>query len=228
MIGQMRLQWWRDQVTEIVDGKGPSKGHPVAEPLSAVVDKRSLTSAKFLTLLDAREQDMSDTPPATMESLVEYCHGTSATLASLALDVLAVSDSTTVDAAQYVGTAWALSGIARAVRHRALAGHIVMLPGDAMASAGLALQDLQSPDKAGAAADIIKCVCDESLNYIVQARETRNRLDLVALPVLLQATLAESYIKEIQRAGYRIYDPRLKNGRPAVAKLWWNAWRKRY
>lgn len=228
MIGQMRLQWWRDQVTEIVDGKGPSKGHPVAEPLSKVIEKRNLASTKFLTLLDAREQDMSDTPPATMEALVEYCSGTSATLASLALNVLAVSDTSTGKAAQHVGTAWALAGVVRSVRHRALAGHLVMLPGSAMEAAGITPQDLQSPDRAEAAADIIKSVCDESLNDIRQARAERDRVDLRALPVLLQATLADSYVRGIERADYRIYDSRLKNSRPAVARLWWNAWRKRY
>lgn len=228
MIGQMRLQWWRDQLTEIVDGKGPSKGHPVAEPLAALIVKRHLSPAHFFKLLDARELDMADVPPATLKDLVEYCHGSSATLALLGLDVLGVSDEITQKAAENVGTAWALTGVARSVRHRAQTGHMVMLPDDALKAAGLSVQDLQSPDKAEAAMGTLRDIVEAARGYIGTAREQRNGVDLRALPVLLQATLAVPYLNALERCEYRVYDPRLKILRPAVARLWVNAWRKRY
>lgn len=228
MIGQMRLQWWRDQITEIVDGKGASKGHPVAEPLAALFESERLSPANFLKLLEAREQDMADTPPSTVDELVRYCHGTSATLAVLGLNVLGVSDDVTQSSAKHVGTAWALSGVARSVRHRALAGHVVMLPGDDLEAAGLTTQDLQSPEKSEAASNIVKNVSEKARDCIALARDERDSVDLRALPVLLQATLAASYLKKLEYCDYHIYDPRLRATRPAVAKLWWNAWRKRY
>lgn len=228
MIGQMRLQWWRDQFTEIVDGKGPSKGHPVAEPLAAVVAKRRLSPSRFFKLLDAREFDMADASPPTMKDLVDYCHGTSATLALLGLEVLGVSDEVTQQAAESVGTAWALTGVARSVRHRAQAGHMVMLPDDALRAAGLSVQDLQIPDKADASVEAIKTIVEGARDCIRTARKQRNGIDLRALPVLLQATLAVPYLNTLERCEYRVYDPRLRTTRPAVARLWLNAWRKRY
>ena len=66
MIGQMRLQWWRDVITAVSEGKGAPKGHPVAEPLAVLVESQTLSLGNFLSLLEAREQDMSEDPPKTM------------------------------------------------------------------------------------------------------------------------------------------------------------------
>lgn len=228
MIGQMRLQWWRDQLTEIFDGKGPSKGHPVAEPLAEIIERRSLSSEGFFKILAAREQDLADSPPAQMVDLIRYCEDTSAALAVLGLEVLGVSDAVSQGAAEKAATAWALVGIARSTRHRAQAGRVPMLPADAMHAVGLTSQDLQSPDKAAAASGIIRTLSDKAAGLLDEARQHRNTIDIKAIPVLLQATLASSYVKDLVRADYDIYDPREKTSSLPVAKLWWNAWRKRY
>lgn len=227
MIGQMRLQWWRDTLTDISQGKGAPKGHPVAEDLATLMVSRSLNLDHFLSLLDAREQDMTDEPPRRMEDLIAYCRGSSVGLAFLALDVLGVRDEQSRRASELVATAWALTGIARAVRHHALAGR-VMLPTDGLEREGLAVQSLQSPDTAGPSAVLIREVCDQARTVLDEGRSFQRRIDFKALPVLVLATLADRYLAEMKTAEYQIYDPRLMRQRPAVARLWWNAWRKRY
>lgn len=227
MIGQMRLQWWRDTLTAICDGKGAPKGHPVAEELAILIEKYSLPLDFFLSIVDAREGDMTDEPPETMEKLVEYCGGTSTGLARLALILLGVRDKPSQDAAQSLATGWALTGIARAARHFALAGR-TMLPADALAKRGLAVQDLQNPETAKASAEIISEICARAQAFIEEARRHQRSVNLLALPVLLPATLADGYLKTLKAGEYNIYDPRIMRQRPAVARLWWNAWRKRY
>ncbi|MDE0800689.1 MAG: phytoene/squalene synthase family protein [Rhodospirillaceae bacterium] len=227
VIGQMRLQWWRDTLTNISQGKGAPKGHPVAENLAALMGSRSLTLEHFLSLLDERELDMMDEPPCSMKDLIAYCRGSSVGLSLLALDVLGVNDAGSRRAAESVATAWALTGIARAVRHYALAGR-VMLPGDGLKQHGLAVQSLQDPDTAGPAAALIEEVCDQAQVFLEEARVVQRSINLKALPVLLLATLADRYLADIKTAEYQIYDPRLMRQHPAVARLWWNAWRKRY
>ena len=129
--------------------------------------------------------------------------------------------------AESIATAWALTGVARAVRFLALAGR-VMLPADAMAKQGLALQDLQNPETAKPVATIVSEVCNAARDHLVAARENRNAVDLEGLPIFLQASLAESYLNTFAQAEYRIFDPRVIRQRPNVARLWWNNWRKRY
>ena len=227
MIGQMRLQWWRDVLTAIAAGDGPPKGHPVAEPLAALIQVQSLPLDPFLALLEAREQDLSDDPPATMNDLVRYCRGSSAGLAVLGVKVIGVDDEVSCETAESIATAWALAGIARAVRFLALAGR-VMLPTAAMSNQGLALQDLQNPETAKPVADIVSEVCNLARDHLAKARENRNTVDLKGLPIFLPATLADSYLDMFARAEYQIFDSRVIRQRPNVARLWWSNWRKRY
>lgn len=227
IIGQMRLQWWRDTLIAICQGDGAPKGHPVAESLATVIKTFSLSPAPFLALLDARAQDMSDTPPQTMDDLVLYCRGTSVGLSDLALGILGVEDQESKEAAAKVATAWALTGIARSVRHHALAGR-VMLPEQELNAQGLAVQDLQNPESAGPSASILSDLCFIAESYLEEARKAQKRVDLRALPILLSATLADGYLKTMNAAGYQVYEPRMMRQRPAVARLWWNAWRKRF
>lgn len=228
MIGQMRVQWWRDQLTEINDGKGPAKGHPVAEPLAKLIEAGTLPSELFFALLDSRAQDLAETSPPSMTDVEKYCQGTSGTLAQLGTAVLGASDEASRTAADSVGTAWALTGLARSVHHRAMSGHLSMLPVEQMQACGLDEQDLQVPDKAAKASDIIKAICAAAETRLNDARDHRKDVDRRALPVLMQATLATAYLKTLKRAAYRVHSPTVLASRPAVAKLWWNAWRKRY
>ena len=78
------------------------------------------------------------------------------------------------------------------------------------------------------AAPLIEEVCDQAQIFLEKARSVQRRIDFKALPVLLLATLADRYLAEMKAAEYQIYDPRLMRQRPSVARLWWNAWRKRY
>ncbi|MEQ9111360.1 MAG: phytoene/squalene synthase family protein [Rhodospirillaceae bacterium] len=227
MIGQMRLQWWRDTLTAISEGKGPPKGHPVAESLADLVEGMKLSATYFHDLLAAREQDMEDEPPGTLDDLVEYCRGTSATLSHLALEALDVKDEKTHFAAENVGIAWALTGIARAVHFYAAAGR-TFLPGEALTAHGLAIQDLQDPKTIGPAQGIIRDICALAHHHLQIARENRRAIDLRGLPVLLPATISTAYLKTLKEAEYKIADPRVALQKAPVARLWWNAWRKTY
>lgn len=227
MIGQMRLQWWRDVFAAISSGDGPPKGHPVAEPLAALIEMQSLPLEPFLAALDAREQDLSEDPPANLSDLVAYCRGSSAGIATLGLRTLGVSDDQSLQTADNIATAWALTGISRAARFLALAGRI-MLPHEAMQKQGLVLQDLQNPESAGPSSSVISEVCVAARDHLAAARQYRNVVDLKGLPVFLVATLADSYLTGLERADYQIYDPNVIRQRPAIARLWWNNWRKRF
>lgn len=227
MIGQMRLQWWRDVFTSISAGDGPPKGHPVAEPLAALIETQSLPLEPFLAVLDAREQDLSEDPPAKLSDLVAYCRGSSAGIATLGLQTLGVSDDQSLQTADNVATGWVLTGISRAARFLALAGR-VMLPLESMQKQGLVLQDLQNPESAGASSSVISEVCDAARNHLAAARQNKNAVDLKGLPVFLLATLADSYLSGLERAEYNIYDTNVIRQRPAIARVWWNNWRKRF
>src|SRR3981189_3867719 len=51
MLGQIRLQWWRENIAAAFEG-GPFRHHPVVEPLAAVIRDLRLTRDHFDRLID--------------------------------------------------------------------------------------------------------------------------------------------------------------------------------
>src|SRR5204862_1731916 len=79
MLGQIRLQWWREVLDAAYAG-APPRNHPVAIALTAAIREFGLTRELFDRLVDTRERDMADEPPASLAALGAYAQGTSAPL----------------------------------------------------------------------------------------------------------------------------------------------------
>ncbi len=114
VLGRIRLQWWRETIAAIYAG-GPARRHPVAEALAATIRERGLTRAYLDRLIEAREADFSEEPPAALAVLEDYAEGTSSQLLYLALEALGVRDPPAVEAGRHVGIAYALAGLLRAM-----------------------------------------------------------------------------------------------------------------
>src|SRR5205823_2131126 len=111
MLGQIRLQWWREVIEAAYSG-APARPHEVAAPLTAMIREYRLSRQLFDRLIDAREEDLADEPPARMAALEAYAEGTSANLVRLALEILAGENAGNtprlIDVAVHVGIAYAL------------------------------------------------------------------------------------------------------------------------
>src|SRR5213595_4172697 len=103
MLGQIRLQWWREVVTAAFVGE-PPRHHLVAVPLTAAIRNCRLTRAHFDRLIDTRERDLVDEAPADLAALEDYAEGTSAPLVQLGLEVLGVRGRDAHDTARQVGS----------------------------------------------------------------------------------------------------------------------------
>ena len=65
MLGQIRLQWWRDAIEGIYAG-APPRRHEVLDGLAGAIARHGLSRAAFDALIDGRETDLSDEPPADL------------------------------------------------------------------------------------------------------------------------------------------------------------------
>src|SRR5215471_3773052 len=74
MMGLMRLQWWRDSIAEIY--AGGERRHQVVQPLASAIRRHALDRTLFDRLIDTREADLSETPPADLPSLLAYVDAT--------------------------------------------------------------------------------------------------------------------------------------------------------
>lgn len=74
MIAEMRLQWWRDALEEIAEGR-PVRNHEVSTPLADVLDAEG---ARCLDkLIEARRWDITRDPFASRDAFWDYLDATS-------------------------------------------------------------------------------------------------------------------------------------------------------
>lgn len=110
ILGQMRLQWWREAIEAVQAGK-PAPAHETAAPLGALLKDEPQLAPLLLELLEARERDLDDAPFTGIEELEAYARASSAPL------LQAIGENN-----PDIATGYALVGILRAVPAELKAG----------------------------------------------------------------------------------------------------------
>lgn len=215
MIGQIRLQWWREAIDGIYAG-APRK-HAVVDALAAAVAASRPARAEFEALIDAREFDLAGRAPATLAELEAYCEGTSARLLRLAAAMLGADLAMEQGALADLGAAWALTGLIRAIPFHARARRRY-IPDEVAAEAGLSEQALFGfrPDAALArAARVLAAAAERRLDRL-------RPITGPARPLMLFAPLARAYLRRLARREYEVMDRAIELGAVRkIALLWW-------
>ena len=228
MLGRIRLQWWRDAIGEIYAGLAPRR-HEVVEALSATIREQRLSQAHFEALLTAREQDLAEEAPASMEALEAYAEGSSASLVMLALEALGVRDAAAQQAGTSVGIAYGLAGLLAAVPFHARMKR-VYLPRDVTDSNGLDIAGTLFELRASPALEeSVKEIAALARYHLTAARAQRQAVPPAAMPALLPAVLAERRLALLDRLGHNVMDPRFARVDPLQSwRLSWAALRGVY
>ena len=209
LLGEIRLQWWRDTINAIYEGIKPD--HPVALGLAWAIEKYELSKNLFEQYLEVRSFDLLGTPPATLLELENYAKGTSGTLHELMAEVLLVKPSLKIRlAARNGGTAWALSGLLVAIPFHTSQGRSY-LPADLP-------EDVR-----------VVAVVEAAERYVNEARSARLLVPHSLLPAMLPITLVEYNLQKLVRCGFDPSDVRLQ--RLSISRLfsfYWKVVRKRY
>ncbi len=229
MLGQIRLQWWRDTIDQLFEKGAPTgQSHPVAQDLALVIRQRGLSRSPFDRLIDSRETDLDDEPLADMTALEDYAEGTSSTLNYLSLEVLGLGEhDDAMRAARHVGIAWALTGLLRALPFHAAAGR-VMMPSALLQAAGVSREELLRGETSPNLKTMTRDVAQRIRDHLARARQYRDTLPKAALAALLTAPLADAYLARLARVDHDPMNTTWSLTRPHVARLAVHAMIKRY
>ncbi len=211
VLGQMRLQWWRDVMEAIFAGSPPS--NEIARALSHTVRQFTLDREKMGRLINAREFDLLDEAPDDLAALEHYLDASAAELADLALTILGIGaeDKSTRAAARHVSLAFGLSGIVRATPFLA-AQRRTMIPKASLAAAGIRPDDLFTGRPVPGLGDAARHLAERAVFHLEQAasdpkRGTDGRR--VGAPVFLWGRLAGYDLARLRKSGFDPYDRRL-------------------
>jgi NADH dehydrogenase [ubiquinone] 1 alpha subcomplex assembly factor 6 len=226
MMGQIRLQWWREVIENAP--RGDLRKHPVAIALASTIRAHALPPEPLEALLVARERDLENEPPESLADLEAYAQATSSTLIELALAVLGERGDAARKAARHVGIAWALTGLLRAVPFHA-ARRQIFLPRDLTAAAGLDIEALVAGRPGAPLQDVARQIAGAARGHLQQGRALRREVPRRAVPALLPAVLATRYLDRLERRGFSLFDGTLQQAPgDRAARLLWAALRGRY
>lgn len=214
MLGRIRLQWWREALDGIYDGK-PRK-HAVVEPLADAVKQYDLPRVLFDKIIDGRELDLEDEPPRDLEAFEAYAANTSAALSRLAAMILGLQEEVALQSADHVGSAWAMIGLLRAVAFHA-ARKRSFLPTDLADKHGLERGDLFELRRSDALVKVTEEVAKRVEKHLKEARAHRQRFERSTVAAVLPAVIARQYLKNLAAAGWDPLAPRAQGPNHGLA-----------
>lgn len=198
-IGLIRLQWWREAIAEIYEGK-EVREHEVVEALAQVIKDHDLPREDFDHLIYAREFDLEDRAPKNLEGFLNYCDYTTTPLYRLALQICGEkceSAQVTCESVRY-----ARIGILRAIPFMRI-NRRVMLPKDILTKYKLSAQKICDFNQFEKISKIVKEILDGNDQFRYDQTPIKSRF--------LKAVRAVTalYTTQLESVQYDVFDPRL-------------------
>jgi phytoene synthase len=215
--GEVRLQWWRDVLTDTA--RGDAGANPVAAALIETVRRFALPVPTLLDLIDAHTFDLYDEPMATLADLERYAAATSAGALRLAALMLNGGEGAGCgDAIHHAGIALAMTDILFLLPLHAARGQLY-LPGDILAAHAAQPHDIFAGRSTGALNEALAELRAIVRSHLESMRASAKDIPREILPALLPLALVPSRLARLERD-----DP----FRPTVVPQWrrqWFLWR---
>lgn len=209
ILGLMRQQWWREGLEEA--RQGLRRSHPVFQALPQILLASKDAEQDLELLFKTREQDMEEVPILDWGDWHSYTQGTGGVLMRLALRLRPILSSNALQAADAMGTAYAMIGLIRALPSH-LEQQRIYLPRAAFAQAGLRIEDAQHPENPAALKRLVKTCAQYAHDKLEDAQYFWPSLDREERLLLRPRGLAKLYLAQLIKADFEIESPRLYPG----------------
>jgi len=197
MLGEIRLQWWRESIDSIVEGN--PRSHDIMPTLAQAICGYDISGEMLKDIIDGRAQELYDDSPKDLKDLEQYLGQTAGNLACLAGHILGGKDCD--DLSRRLGIAWGYVGIIRSVSYN-IALNKNFIPLDLMNEFEINEAKFLSPERPKNAKEIIRVLCQQAEDHLNDIREHKGRLNPDCRSAFLLSSLARSYLKMIRKADY--------------------------
>jgi phytoene synthase len=191
MMGEIRLEWWRETLAGA--RAGVPRNHDVARALTILFATIALPAEPFEAMIAARGFDSSADTLADRVAVESYCDATSGNLMRLATRILGGGDDA---AAHDAGIAYALSGIVRSIAHHA-ARHKSYLPESLMQAVDLTKEQLFAGHERDKVRAIVVQMAIWAREHLEKARGLRIPREI--LPAFLPASLVPLFLRRVTK-----------------------------
>lgn len=199
-IGLIRLQWWRDAISEIYEDGKVVRRHGVVDELALAINHYNLPRELFDKLIYAREFDLEGVVPTNLEGLINYCDYTTTPLFTLALKIAGETEIDTV--IRDISVHYALIGLVRAVPYM-LNQRRLMLPQDILSKHEVSEQKLFDFNGKDKIPDVISDVLSQEGGFRNAQVQPKSRM----MKGVVKSTCL--YQQQIERCLGDVFDARM-------------------
>lgn len=200
MLGEIRLQWWRDAIEK--PDNGDVRANPVAAALTDTIERFDLPKNHFVELLDARAFDLYDEPMETVEALEAYAKGTSSSLFCPLPAILDPHETASgFGVSEHGGIAYGLTGLLRAFPWQSARGQL-FVPLEILKRHDVGRAEIAAGEATpaiGAALADMRTLARDHLEIFLTRIEG---LPDSCKPGFLPVALCEPYLRQMEKPGY--------------------------
>lgn len=225
LAGLMRLQFWRDTLTAVHEGRSPQQ--PVAQLLHRAVQRHGLQKRWLRQLIESREQLIHSPGFDTVEQVEAYAEASNSALYYLTLQAAGVQSMEADHCASHLGKSEGIVRLLRGVSF--LAGKKqIMLPRQLMAEHGVSEEDVFRRCQEQKLQDVVFTLASLANQHIEHARDLSREVSRDALLVLLPVVATASALRRLQRVNFDVFHPQLAQRDGWLpAALWWARFKRR-
>jgi len=237
LLGEMRIQWWREQIDRSFAGSGRPEG--IAGALYDFINRFKPSQDQFEILIENRVRDLSDDLFEDTAAFERYCSGSTTPLIRMSLLPIAfpitppvtsgAPDDPALDTAiHHAGIAWATTGLIRAMPSLAAHGRC-MIPVSLLEHYGVTRETIYAEQTRPSLKRVVEETVSRAEHHLNSARTQIRTIDPALFPAFLPLTMAGFYLSTIRKSGFDPFHPRVQQPNNAVRalRLMYAAWRKR-
>lgn len=224
MLGEVRLQWWKDLIDSESDAE--RAGHPVASALLRAIGDHGLPRQTLINILEARQFDLYDDPMPDRNTFEGYAGETASALVHLCSRVLDADESAgSGDAAGHAGVAQLVGGLLLLLSTHRARGQLY-IPGDLLSAVGLDRERFLAGEETDLIIRALSAFIALGREHLRKARECANQIAPSCFAAFLPIALTETILDRAERSGTAIL------GAPPNVPQWrrqirlWNAARR--
>ncbi|KAK0221836.1 isoprenoid synthase domain-containing protein [Armillaria fumosa] len=230
MIGQLRMQFWRDAIKSFSDGSPPR--HPIALALYDACQRTHLPAYHLKRIIDARDAELYSSDHLTTDSLTAHAEATSSTLLYLLLSLFSASSSSTLShAASHLGISQTFATLLRALPFHAANGRMI-IPAELTAKHGVVQEDVfrKGADAPGIE-DAVFELATLANDHLQTARSMfkedgfEGKVPRAVMPVFMAGVSVASNLTRLEKANFNAFEPGLQL---RDWKLPWRVWKSYY
>ncbi|GJE98318.1 squalene/phytoene synthase family protein [Phanerochaete sordida] len=224
IIGNMRMQFWKDALKGFADGRPPK--HPIALALYEASGQFNLPMYHLKRMVEARDAELQTPTHLTIDSLTAHAESTSSTFLYLLLSMLNQSSSHDFShAASHVGVSQTIATLLRALPYHASRRHMV-IPAEITARHGVNQEEVfRQGGNAKAVDDAVFEFATLANDHLITARDmfkdTAGKVSGPVKPVFLYAVPAAVYLERLEKVNFDAFHPSLQQ---RSWRLPWRIW----